>query len=369
MFKEKDLKKLWDPATLKTDCRWFQGHVPCVPHKKEGVVCYDCTHYERLGRRILIIKLGAAGDVVRTTPLLRRIRKETPSAEVVWLTYFPDLIPKSLVNKVLLFEPKNLVWLETQEFDWMINLDKDDEAIALTRKIKAKKISGFLMGAYGKCKPANDKPALNKWMTGLWDDLNRANTKSYLEEIFEICGWKFEGETYILPAQTKREWTHIDRAKTVVGLNTGCGARWTTRLWGEKNWTTLAKLLKDAGYEVVLLGGPREDEMNRRIQSASGVKYLGHYDLNTFIDLMDQCAVIVSQVTMAMHIAIGLGKQLLLLNNIFNRHEFHLFGKGAVVEPDLKCLGCFKQRFDANCPVDNCMDLITPVKVLKAMRS
>ena len=39
---------------------------------------------------------------------------------------------------------------------------------------------------------------------------------------------------------------------------------------------------------------------------------------------MDQCDVVVSQVTMAMHIAIGLGKRLILMNNIFNRNEFFI---------------------------------------------
>src|SRR5262249_33424821 len=149
-------------------------HVPCVPHKKEGVVC-ECNYYEKLEGRVLIIKLGAAGDVIRTTPLLRRIRAEKPNAEIVWLTYFPDLVPKNEANKILSFEPKNLLWLETQEFDWVINLDKDDEAIALTRKIKAKKIAGFLIGAYGKCTVGRDAATTRKWMTGLWNDLNQAN--------------------------------------------------------------------------------------------------------------------------------------------------------------------------------------------------
>ena len=365
---EKNLKILWDPANVKTDCRWFRGHVPCLPHKKEGVVCAGCQHYDKLGKRILIIKLGAAGDVIRTTPLLRRIRKENPAAEIVWLTYFPDLVPKDQVNRVLLFELKNLLWLEAQTFDWLINLDKDDEAIALVEKVHAKKVSGFLMGAYGKCKPARDKASVRKWMTGLWDDLNRANTENYMKEIFEICGYAFQGEAYLLPVSIKRNWEGIDRTKTIVGLNTGCGMRWTTRLWGEKNWTALAGQLKSAGYEVLLLGGPQEDEQNRRIAGNSGVRYLGHFELPVFIDLMDQCGVVVSQVTMAMHIAIGLGKQLILMNNIFNRHEFHLYGKGTVVEPDLKCLGCFKQRFDENCPVDNCMELIRPERIVEKIK-
>jgi len=45
---------------------------------------------------------------------------------------------------------------------------------------------------------------------------------------------------------------------------------------------------------------------------------------------------------MAMHLAIGLKKKLLLFNNIFNRNEFELYGRGVVLEPEQTC-GCFYQ--------------------------
>ena len=41
----------------KRDCRQFQGHIPCKPHKKEGVECPNCPYYDPVKERILIIKL------------------------------------------------------------------------------------------------------------------------------------------------------------------------------------------------------------------------------------------------------------------------------------------------------------------------
>jgi heptosyltransferase-2 len=43
---------------------------------------------------------------------------------------------------------------------------------------------------------------------------------------------------------------------------------------------------------------------------------------------------------MAMHIAIGLGKKLVLFNNVFNRNEFELYGLGTILEPEGGC-GCY----------------------------
>ncbi len=351
----------------KTDCKWFRGHIPCLPHKQHGYVCGSCQVYEPLGARILIIKLGAAGDVIRTTPLLRRLKADHPRAELIWLTCFPELVPVEWVNKVLKFELPQVTWLVEQRVDWLINLDKDDEAIALAERIQAARKSGFGMDAYGKCRPFSSGAETSKWLTGLWDDANKANRTHYMQEIFEICGYVFAGEPYIIEKTAGRSWEGVSRLKPTVGLNTGCGGRWMTRLWENDRWIALARQLIKRSCQVVLLGGPQEDAKNRLIAQETGALYPGHFDLPVFIDLVDQCDVVVTQVTMAMHLAIGLNKRLVLLNNIFNRHEFHLYGRGMIIEPDLSCLGCFKQAFDARCPVSNCMELISADRVLKAV--
>ena len=56
---------------------------------------------------------------------------------------------------------------------------------------------------------------------------------------------------------------------------------------------------------------------------------------------------------MAMHLAIGLRKKIVLFNNIFNRHEFELYGLGEILEPDFDC-PCY---FSPVCPND-CMQYI-----------
>ena len=99
---------------VKYDCSYFQGHIPCKPNKQFDVQCDDCSHYDntkssikRLDTKELILKeiykicnfsnlvskkesttevanktkilfiiLGAIGDVIRTTPLLERYKKE-----------------------------------------------------------------------------------------------------------------------------------------------------------------------------------------------------------------------------------------------------------------------------------------------------
>jgi len=61
------------------------------------------------------------------------------------------------------------------------------------------------------------------------------------------------------------------------------------------------------------------------------------HSLEVFYALLHRCQAVVSGVTQAMHLAIGARVPLVLINNIFNAHEFELYGRGAVVGPPRAC--------------------------------
>jgi len=336
------------------------GDRPCRPHKEDGVHCDGCPFYQPCGPRYCILKLGAIGDVLRSTPLLRRIRRDHPSAKIYWLTHTVDVLPAE-VDVALPFSLESILLLEETEFDVLLSLDKDPEACALANRIRAGVKHGFVWKD-GACEPLNDS-ARDKWLTGLFDDVNQANTKSYPEEIFEICGYTFSGEPYVMEMHDLEPWTGLPAARPLVGLNTGCGDRWRTRLWPETSWTDLARKLLDAGHGVILLGGEQEHEKNNRIARQSGAAYLGTFPLQRFFSLMNQCDLVVTSVSMALHVALGLGKKLVLFNNVFNRREFELYGLGEILEPEgYDCIGCFRTRCDIAC-----MESILPGQVLESV--
>jgi heptosyltransferase-2 len=79
---------------------------------------------------------------------------------------------------------------------------------------------------------------------------------------------------------------------------------------------------------------------------------------------MDRCDLVVTAVTMAMHIALGLEKKLVLFNNIFNPHEFELYGRGRILAPEVSC-SCF---FQPRCRQESfCMETLAPATVLAAV--
>jgi heptosyltransferase-2 len=326
------------------DCSHFKTGIPCIPNKKYYVNCTDCTHYSPIQTRVLIIKLGALGDVIRTTPLVEKFRKTYPGVHITWLTHSPAILPKDEIEIIYKWDFTSVYTIQNSNFDIAVNLDKEPEACMLLANVNATTKYGYTWKD-NHIAPATSNSE-HKLMTGFFDEISQKNTKSYLEEIFEICHFEFNNEEYLiqLNSELSQKWeqqfNQLSNSKTIVGLNTGCGPRWNTRLWSEESWKSFAKLLVAKGYYPVFLGGELEHEKNERMSQETETFYPGHFSLEEFIAITNNCNIIVTQVSMMMHIATALKKKMVLCNTIFNKYEFELYGRGILVEPPTPCT-CF----------------------------
>jgi heptosyltransferase-2 len=326
--------------SIKFDCKHFKGHIPCKPNKTGNNECVTCNEYIPISKRILIIKLGAIGDVIRTTPLVVKYRSLYPDCHITWLTQSPDILPAKEIDAIYKFDFISVYTIQNQKYDIAINLDKEPEACSLLKDVQATEKYGYIWKNFhiDIATPA----AEHKLITGLFDHISKANTKHYLDEIFEICHLQFNNEPYLLEINPEyaNKWLVLKNAsdgKPVIGLNTGCGKRWTTRLWPNDYWIKLIKDLQHNNFYPVLLGGEAEDENNRFLSAQTNAYYPGHYSLQEFIALTSNCDLVVTQVSMMMHIVTALQIPLVLINNIFNKHEFYLYNNGVIVEPTTGC--------------------------------
>ena len=364
---------------VKYDCKHFEGHVPCKPNKMYDVQCNNCSNYEQdidaiielntkesllekiykisnfsnsktieertnlstEKTKILFIKLGAIGDVIRTTPLLEKYKEKYGDCHFTWITHNPQVVPKNEVDEILKWEESSVSYLSNQEFDIAINLDKEKEACMLLSLVNSKDKFGFIWKD-GHLNTATNNTE-HKLITGLFDHISKRNTKNYLQEIFEICHFDFNGEDYKINLNQKgsdiwkKKLRKLANGKTIIGLNTGCGLRWQTRLWPKEHWVELINNLERQGYFCLLMGGPDEDETNHYYAKQTNATYLGTFSLEEFISITNNTDIIVTPVSMMMHIAIALKKQLMLFHNIFNIHEFELYGRGIIIEPTSGC--------------------------------
>ena len=267
---------------VKFDCKYFKGEIPCIPNKKTSNICENCNEYLPVSKNIIIIKLGAIGDVIRTTPLLTRYRSLYKDSRITWVTKYPDILPKEFVDRIYTFDFNSIYKIIHEKFDIAINLDKDFEACALLNDLSSENKFGFTL-VDGHIGLAN-KSSEHKFLTGLFDNISIKNNKSYLEEIFEICEMTFNNEPYLLPldASLNQKWNSINdlaKGKKIIGLNTGCGVRWQTRLWPDNYWINLILELQKNNYFPMVVGVKDEDSKNCEIYHKTGVYYPGHYSL------------------------------------------------------------------------------------------
>lgn len=366
------------------DCLHFKGYKPCVPRKD----CRGCNEYMPWQRKILIIKLGALGDVLRTTPVLHAFRRKYPKAHITWVTKSnaKDLLASSQINRLLFVDDKDngtILRLLNESFDEVHNYDKEDSAISLCSLVRAKEKFGFYLNDVGQMAPVNEL-AYYSFDLGLSDELKfDKNLKSYQQLTYESSGLE-------IPSSMDRydfgiESAEIERARfllskfgwgpsdgvPVIGLNTGSGRVFRTKQWLESSFYELAKILHTKlGARVLLLGGVDEDERNKSLalQLEGVAVYLGaNFDIREFSALISQCHLLVTGDTLAMHLSLALGVPPVVLFGATCSQEVDLYGIGEKIVSRPSCAPCYRNECN-QAESMKCMSMISPMMVFEAVK-
>ena len=360
----------------RLDCKSFLGDRPCRFNK----LCDGCKDFLPIGRKILIIKLSAPGDVLRTTPILYALKRKYPKSHITWLTdqkALELLVNNSFIDKVLVFDVGSTLRLQVEKFDLLLSLDKEPKAAALAGQVNAKEKRGFGFSPLGNIYPLN-KESQYAYLLGLSDELKfRKNQLTYQRQIYDMCKMKYKKDEYILEiSKDNTEYAKgllnklgVVKNSLVIGLNTGAGRRFANKAWTISGYIELIKKLKkDLSVEILLLGGPGEVERNREIESsAKGLVFNTgcSHSLLQFSGLVNSCRVVVSADTLALHIAIALKKKIVTIIGPTCSQEIELYNRGEKIVSDLDCAPCYKNYCDKKI---NCMQKISSNEVFAAIK-
>ncbi|MDX1799120.1 MAG: hypothetical protein R3255_10765, partial [Candidatus Lokiarchaeia archaeon] len=175
---------------LKYDCKYFSGDKPCNFHKEYKIKCDFCDNYDPVKFKILIIKLDAIGDVLRTTSILQPLKLKYPDSHITWCTKknAKDLfIQNGYVDEIITIEEDAQFRLSTEEFDILINLDSSKKSSAIAAMVKSKVKKGFVLDKKGSVIPQS--PEADHWLLmSAFDDIKKENKRSYQKIIYEILG-------------------------------------------------------------------------------------------------------------------------------------------------------------------------------------
>jgi ADP-heptose:LPS heptosyltransferase len=182
---------------------------------------------------ILIGKLGATGDVVRTTPILHRI-----DGEVVWLTEAKNVVLlQHLAKKVRCLAWEERALIPDLEYDLVINLEDTLEVAKHLEMFRCKRWFGACADNDNRLRYTDDSrrwfdlSLISSYGREEADRLKLLNRSSYQELIFDGLGLRFLGEKYLLP---EPEQTALSGD---VAIASEAGP-----VWPMKNWAYYAQL-------------------------------------------------------------------------------------------------------------------------------
>lgn len=288
----------------------------------------------RIQKDILIIKLGALGDVVRTTAILNVLE-----GHITWVTK-PNAKPLLCGIGKINFLTDNPEGIRGKHFDVVYNLDDDLEGCSILKLITFDRLYGFYEES-GRVLPM---PEAEEWwamsLNGP-DDRNerkQENCKSFQYFLFKNIGRVFNGERYVFG------FTPKDVDKKVIGLEVEAGGRWPMKKW--PYYSELKKRLTDEGFDVRIFGFKE--------------------DIRDYVDDINSCGIVVSGDTLALHIALALKKKVIALFGPTSPYEIEMYGEGKKLYADMPCLVCFKKSVCEKSP--SCMQSISVDEVYNAVK-
>jgi heptosyltransferase II len=270
---------------------------------------------------VLIIKLGATGDVVRTTPLLSSL-----SGHITWVTAANNtVLLKGLTDNLrcLPWEERERV-LDT-DYDLVINLEDTVEVAQFLKKVRCREIFGAYVGSDNSLRYTDnskrwfDLSLISSYGRAKADELKFHNRQTYQELIFDGLGFRFASETYLLPKPIEAELSGD------VAIAADAGPVWPMKKWAY--YDELRSRLADKGLMVNVL--PKRSSL---LEHLSDIK--NH-----------QC--LVGGDSLPMHLALGTGTRCVTIFNCTSPWEIHDYGiQRKIVSP---LLGKFFYKREYDC--------------------
>lgn len=284
-----------------------------------------------MNMKIIVLKLGysetldakidlipSLGDVFRTTPILEAIKEKYCDVDITWVTdqaVTPLLRGIPLINRLLTWDSFLSSELLSEQFDVLINFEKTAAVCILADAIQAKKRYGFRYDnkskTYTICRNAQEAKQM---VTD--SEYKQTNNKPWQQMLIEMidCTWK--EQKYQFGYKSCRDITHD------VGFNYMVGSKWPNKAWPMERWKELEKLIaKELRWTVSWQEGGS--------------------NLDSYIEWIDSCGVLITNDSLGMHLAMALEKPVIALFGPTNDKEVHFYGHSTAIVAQTQCRPCY----------------------------
>jgi len=323
------------------------------------------------GRHVLVIKLGALGDVILALPHLERILEAHAADRVVLLTAPPyvELLAAIPRLNVVAFPRRGaaamrrvLSWLLRQSFDVVYDLQGSNRSRIMTRLTRAARRVGerpgfaYTHAAQPLAGPAHAVERLNALLAsgGLAPAAALPHLPVPESAMRKIDAWLLQEGLQGL---------------RLVLVHPGSGTRWPSKRWEERSFLELAKRLVERGLGVIWIGGVDETDRVRRLASGCGVNAAGLFTLSEIAGLGRHAIFAITNDSGPMHVLAAAGLPVYAFFGPTDWRRSHAPGQaGRVLTHPVDCSPCHL----GVCPPQRghaCLSAVTPTQVMARLES
>ncbi len=309
--------------------------------------------------KILIVKLGAMGDVINTLPAVIRLKNHF-HAKIHWLVAplsLPLIMDHPAVDHTIIFDRhdknslfKTLNTLRRQHFDLTIDFQRTLKSGFFCMAARSTQRLGF---DRKRCKEFT-------WLFPFTRIASGDPGKHMLEQYLDFCDHLKIPWSPVEWGITVRPFSRISLPRSYVVLNIGATKK--ANLWKPENFALLAdKIHKKTGMISVITGGPEDVERGNRVEAhaeSPTLNLTGQTSLWELTGLLSNACGVVSCDTGPMHLSVALGIPTLGLFGPSNPRRTGPYG-GEVIRSSTHCSPCNRRE----CPEPECMDSIHPEQV------
>lgn len=333
-------------------------------------------------KKILIIKLGAMGDVILATPSFRMIRERFPEAEISVLVdkklaplissspYLTQVIPVN--RKKLQYLPyllKVAKRLRKEGFDFSVDIQNTKWTHLLTWLSGIPERFGYSRGPFGFLvnRPDRNFSLADSPVKHQFRILSKLGVKE-LDEQLELWPDPCADERVenFLPEKK------LDSSVKRVGLVMGSSPQWPTKRWPLSHFEELAKkLIQQNNCQIVLIGSPEDREYAQGIQlnglSNQVLDLIGKTSMEELVSVIKRLDVIVTGDTAPLHVAAAVKTKIVSLFGPTDPRRHMPPAPGSIMlMRHLACQPCYK----GECFQEDklaCLKRITVEEVMQAV--
>ncbi|MDH3900393.1 MAG: glycosyltransferase family 9 protein [Gammaproteobacteria bacterium] len=321
------------------------------------------------GNRILVIKLGALGDVVLASAHIRRIVEAFPDASVTLLTSpacgkllqgLPGLEVVAFRRRGVVEMWRVLAWVRRSRFAVVFDLQGSLRSRIMTRVSGACRRIGrepgfaytHALSAGGDRKHAFDE--LNDLLAS--QDIDAADPQAWLSVPEDAHTW--------LDAWLDN---HDLQSSKLVLMHAGSSRRWLSKRWEAVHYAGLAQALERRGYKVIWIGGDEDTDINRHLAKHAGIDATSQFSFTRLAVLGRRASFAVVNDSAPMHVLAATGLPVYAFFGPTDWEHSHAPGQAQhVMRNAVDCSPCFLRA----CPQERkhaCLHDITPAMVIACL--